>query len=269
MLVCVLLTTPGLLFYSERALPSLRRWFVDSSAALQQPVAFLLQGLSSEIIRCRAAFHSSAEWQELFQQAKQTTRLQIALEEQLLENQRLRVLLGAKQAMPQHKAVWARVIGRRAAPLASRIRIDRGRLHGVHEGDPVLDHSGAVGQVIAIADSCSDVLLISSPSSAVDVVVQKTRARGLARGVGNSKYVRATDFDQLHVVRKGDVVVTSGTGTRFPHGTPLGFVSRVERATDGVYTHVTITPASNLACLENVLILTEKNASPFRTPLAD
>lgn len=267
-LVFVLFAAPGLLLYSERALPGLRNQLVNASAALQEPFVSLLRGVSDRVTRYRAALHSSKEWQLLLQQAKQTTTLQIALEEQLLENARLRTLLDTKQAIHRNKTVWARVISRKAAPLASRIRINRGRAHGIDAGNPVLDHAGAVGQVIATADWCSDILLISSPSSAVDIVVQRTRARGLARGVGNSNHIRATDFDQLHTVQKGDVVVTSGIGTHFPRGTPFGFVSRVERATDGVYTHVNIKPTSDLACLDDVLILTQNNTFPFLTPIA-
>lgn len=268
-LICALLAAPGLLLYSERFLPSLRNRLVNASAALQQPFAYLLHGLGSKVGRYRAAFRSSQEWEQLREQAGQTTRLQIALEEQLLENERLRALLGAKHKMRRHKTVWARVIGRRAAPLASRIRINQGRTHGIAVGNPVLDDAGAVGQVIAVADWCSDVLLISSPSSAVDVVVQRTRARGLARGTGSSDHIRATDFDQLHTVQEGDVVVTSGIGANFPRGTPFGRVSRVERAADGVYTRVNIKPTSDLACVEDVLILTQANTSPFLAPIAD
>lgn len=268
-LICALLAAPGLLLYSERSLPSLRNRLVNASAMLQQPLAFLLHGLGNKAGRYRAAFRSSQEWEQLREQVGQTTRLQIALEEQLLENERLRTLLGAKRAMRRHKTVWARVIGRRATPLVSRIRINRGRAHGIDAGNPVLDDTGAVGQVIAAADWCSDVLLISSPSSIVDVVVQQTRAQGLARGTGSSQHIRATDFDQLHTVQEGDVIVTSGIGTNFPRGTPFGLVSRVERAADGVYMHVNIKPTSDLAGLEDVLILTQANTSPFLAPISD
>ena len=266
-MIALLFVTPFLLLRVERSWPHFRAavsgWLMDLSTAVQQPVAAWFRNRRYQWERWRITLRGAHEWQQLQQQAQHSTSLQIALTEQLLENQRLRRLLAARHLVQAtDNAVLAQVISRKSAPVSNLLRIDRGHQHGLQVGDCVINADGVVGQVVLVAKTCSDVLLISAPSSVVDVIVQSTRARGMASGMGSSVSYRllVEDFDRLHSVAAEDVVVTSGLdthlGTRCPKGLPVGTVKTVTPMTDGVYVQALLEPLADLARLEEVLVLT-------------
>lgn len=237
---------------------------MDASAKLQQPIAKWFRNRRLQWERWRITLHSAHEWKQMQQQAQHAASLQIALTEQVLENQRLRLLLDARQKTESSHAVWAQVIGRKSAPVSNLLRINRGHQHGLHVGDCVVSPHGIVGQIVIVAKTCSHVLLISAPGSTVDVMVQSTRARGMARGMGGTKQygLHVEDFDRLDTVHAGDTVVTSGVTSDFAPGFPKGLaVGTVQTTTptkDGVYLQAQLVPAVDLARLEEVLVLTRK-----------
>jgi rod shape-determining protein MreC len=109
--------------------------------------------------------------------------------------------------------------------------------------------------------------------SGVDVVVQRTGARGFVRGVGDErKYSLSVEYVQrTDEVEVGDLLVTSGVGRRFPKGIPVGTVTQVVRRDFGIYQQVFATPAVDFSRLEEVLIVTggqPDEAPPSTAPAA-
>ncbi len=132
------------------------------------------------------------------------------------------------------------------------IEIDRGSADGVIEGLPVIDAAGLVGRVVRSAPHSARVLLITDASSAVAVLVQDQRIRGVCRGQGGAL---ALDFALLEdAIQVGDGVITSGLGGVFPKGLVVGYVRSVQREQFGLFQTVDVEPAVDFAHLEEVLV---------------
>jgi rod shape-determining protein MreC len=176
------------------------------------------------------------------------------------ENQRLRDLLALRERL-RGDTIAARVIGKEISPYfrVVRLRLDRGARDRVRAGMPVVSAQGLVGQVRRTFGRHADVRLTVDRESAVDVIVQRTGARGVLRGTGETdRYAARIQYlqrdDEIEV---GDEVYTSGLGRRFPAAILVGRVSRVERAEFGLYQEVEVRPTVDFSALEEVLVLTE------------
>jgi len=175
------------------------------------------------------------------------------LEEARLENERLRLLVGFVDTN-KLDAVGARVIGRPTNSWERIITIDRGSDDDVKVGMPVLAPQGLLGQTIAVTKHTAQVRLIADPRSGVASMIQATRAEGIVRGSLEGQV--ALDFvSRETTVNVGDVVVTSGLGGVYPKGLLIGEVMKVVNAPSSLYQEIEVSPAANLAGLEEVVVL--------------
>lgn len=189
------------------------------------------------------------------------------LQQDMRELPRLQRLLGLKEgAHPE--AVAARVIAKEVTPFFRAIRLsldltDRDR---VRAGMPVLAPAGLVGQIRRSSGEYSDVLLIADRSSAVDVVVERTGARGVLKGTGasNAYTCRIAYLSADDAVSPGDQVVTSGLDKRFPAGIAVGQVTEVGHREVGLHQQVEVRPAVDFGKLQEVLIVPGLNAQALR-----
>jgi rod shape-determining protein MreC len=178
-----------------------------------------------------------------------------ALEE---ENRRLHRLLDLKQSL-KTEVVSAQVIGKNTNEFfrVARVTLDRDA-RDVGANLPVLSQDGVVGTTLKTAGDTVDVRLVVDAGSSVDVVVQRTGARGFVRGTGDeSKYSCSVQYvERTDEVEVGDLLVTSGVGRRFPKGIPVATVTQVVRRDFGIYQQVTATPTVDFSRVEEVVILT-------------
>lgn len=158
-------------------------------------------------------------------------------------------------------SVYAAVIGTAGAPMTQLIRIDRGAKDGVEVGNPVIADEVGVGQVLSVSSDFSDILLITDASSAIDVRVVETNARGLLRGItsSNEYLLEIRNHEAGLRVREGDLVVTSGVNSQFPSGIPIGQVFRVETSRDGLNSTAKIKPFAKMDTLRRVAVLKESS----------
>lgn len=171
-----------------------------------------------------------------------------------LEKSRLEKLLALKEALGG-VAVAARVIGRSPVAWVHTVVLDKGERHGVVKGMAVLTPEGVVGQVVSTSAHTARVLLISDPNGGVDVLVQRSRVRGIASGTIDGacalKYVQRGDD-----VAVGDAVITSGLDGIFPKGQSLGTVVRVDTKDSRMFQDVEVSLSAELAKVEEVLVVT-------------
>ncbi|AKF04599.1 rod shape-determining protein MreC [Sandaracinus amylolyticus] len=191
------------------------------------------------------------------------------LASQGIENRRLRSLLQLRERLGG-EVLAAQVIGKDVSPFfrVTRIEIDRGERDHVRPGMPVVAAQGLVGQVRRTFGRYCDVLLVVDRTSAVDVTVQRTGARGMLRGTGESEryMARIQYLGREDAVRVGDLVHTSGLGQRFPASILVGRVTRIVRQEFGLWQEVEVTPAVDFSSLEEVLVLTEGSREQSLAP---
>lgn len=178
---------------------------------------------------------------------KRTTEL----EEALLENERLRGLLGFQRDAGRH-AVPAMVIGRDPNDWSSVIFIDKGAADGIRKDMVVLSGHGLVGRVREAGKGISKVMLITDADSRVGAIIQKSREQGLLTGTpeGVCKLIYLSlDSD----VEAGDKVLSSGMGGFYPKGILIGSVVATAKERGRLYKYAIVKPSSELLRLEEVL----------------
>ncbi|MFO7570862.1 MAG: rod shape-determining protein MreC [Smithellaceae bacterium] len=177
----------------------------------------------------------------------------ILYKEGYLEALRLRHYL-ALYDQPDYLMIAARVIGREQAALSKTLQINKGSIHGLRVGMPVVAPPGLVGRLTDVSWHSSRVLLLTDESSNVDVMFQRTRVQGILRGAGPRgcaiKYV-----SKMQDVKEGDMVVSSGMSDVFPKGLLIGVVSSVDRRDVGLFIKIRVTPFVDFSKLEEVLVV--------------
>ena len=151
------------------------------------------------------------------------------------------------------KVAVAEVVGYPSRLPFRTIRIARGKLDDIQVGFPVITDEGVVGRVIRTGLKFSDAQLIIDSDFNLDVLIQRTRVRGVLKGSadGACRLLLHRKAD----VRIGDSVVTSGIVGSFPKGLPVGRVMRISYETDNVTQIITVEPWFDYRRLEEVVIL--------------
>lgn len=189
------------------------------------------------------------------------------------EVMRLNALLEFKPPVPRS---WL------AAPILSRggtlglwqsIRVGKGSLHGVSQGDPVVVADGLVGRVTGVTPHSAEIMLISDPNSRVACEletgeVEGVAARGILYGGGTSptgdpeltllylvdplrlRYL-ARDFEPAPRTR----VITSGLGPAFPRGIVVGYLLESRLDANGLSREALIMPAVDICGMHEVFII--------------
>jgi rod shape-determining protein MreC len=225
-----------------------------------------------------------ADYVVLLEVREENLRLQervVALEE---ENLQYREALVASGHLQQIVAMRHRfempmlpsdVVGLDVMPWFRAVLVDRGVSHGVRAGNPVITAEGVVGLVTATSKNAAKTMLLLDRQSAIDGIVQRSRARGIARGRGTDQLafefvVRGGD------VRVGDVVITSGLGGVFPKGLRIGEIVEISDSAGQLLQTATLQPSVDFGRLEQVFVMLRRGltmdllygSQPVETPQA-
>ena len=170
-----------------------------------------------------------------------------------LANHRLRDLLNLQKTITK-RVVAAEVIGKDPSAWFKTVVIDKGKADGLTKGLPVVMPEGITGQVIEVSNHYSKVMLIIDRNSAVDALVQRSRARGVIKGESRDQ-CHLNYALRKHDVRVGDTVISSGLDGVYPKGLRIGLISDVVKRNSVIFQEVTITPFVDFEKLEEVLVV--------------
>lgn len=214
-------------------------WIFDSIHTLIQDYVFLIN-LKEENLRLQEEVHRLRHENN-------------ELRESALAVERLRRLLRFKGQVPA-PMISAEVVAYSPSAWFRTIVINKGQRDGVRKGMSAVTWEGVVGRIVRIAPHSSVVLLVLDRNSSVDVLVQRTRTRGIIEGEGGAlcylRYVSRTEDIQI-----GDHIITSGLGGIFPKGLSLGEVVVVEKQEYGLFQEVEVRPSVDFSRLEEVMVI--------------
>ena len=180
--------------------------------------------------------------------------------EMKLAMDRLKNLLQFRQENSQ-TVIGAEVIGQDPSSWFKSVTIDKGERDGVKKGMAVISAAGVIGQILKTAPHYATVLLITDYNSAIDSIVQRTRAKAIVEGNGENqcqlKYLLRSEE-----VAVGDAVVTSGLAGNFPKGLMVGEVKKVDKKGHGVFQYAELVPSVDLTKLEEVFVVMEPIPPP-------
>ena len=143
---------------------------------------------------------------------------------------------------------------------ATELTLNRGSASGVAAGMPVVTGSGLVGVVVEVGLNHCRVMTLLDTSVSVGAVTTRATENGLCEG----------DYARLHQghatlrnlpeeadVEVGDIVVTSGRGSVYPYGIPIGRVTEVTANAFVRTTEAAVEPFTDFSDLTQVMIVTK------------
>ena len=268
--ICVVLLALPFFFLRANLRDPSRATVVDKallqiSAPIQYVAAQLAVGVSGSVQEYVYLVDVQSDNERLRDENARLREQVFKLQASAAENRSLRRLLQLREQI-KGTLLSAQVITK-AAPTpyfrVTRLQLDRGDRDHVRAGMPVLTADGLVGQIRRTFGRYADVLLVADKDTAIDVVVQRSGARGILKGTGSEESY-ACGLEHLareDDVKPGDLVVTSGLGQRFPAAILVGQVAEVKKQPYGLYQEATVTPSVHFSRLEEVMIMTSGSRS--------
>ncbi|MBC7975446.1 MAG: rod shape-determining protein MreC [Myxococcales bacterium] len=270
----VLILLPALVLRASLSRPApsaLDQALLRITAPLEKAVSWVVEGIGGTWSRYVALVDIESENRELRADNERLRKDLAAMTRRAYDVAALEDLAVVKKRTPAD-TLGARVIG---APLTPqfrvvRLKLDRGERE-VASDMPVITSEGPVGRVDKVYGNYADVVLISDPSSRIDVVIrdpaqpagQVNGARGLLVGLGRAdSYACKIEWLERQGrqgppearVKVGDEVVTSGLGASFPAGLVVGKVSKII-GDDGMFQSVEVNPSVNVSRVRAVMVL--------------
>jgi len=173
-------------------------------------------------------------------------------------NNRLKRLLEFRGQLAA-TSITASVIANSASSWFKSCVLDKGTNDGVRKGMAVVTPLGVVGQVVAVTPGTAKVLLVTDANSGIDVLVQRTRARGIVSGSLENgtvlKYIKRSED-----IQEGDRLITAGTDGVFPKGMMVGTVIKVSKQHMGLFQSIEVLPAVQSGRIEEVLVVAAERA---------
>jgi rod shape-determining protein MreC len=174
-------------------------------------------------------------------------------------NRRLQQLLDFRAQLPG-SAITASIIANSASSWFQSCLLDKGSADGVRKDMAVVTPLGVVGKVVSVTRRTAKVLLLTDSNSGIDVMVQRTRSRGIVSGsldnVTVLKYMKRSED-----VQEGDRLITSGLDGVFPKGMLVGTVIKVRKQSLGLFQSVEVLPAVQSSRTEEVLVVGGDNGA--------
>ena len=187
----------------------------------------------------------------------------LLLDQFKVENQRLRLLLNSPLLYDEYKKI-AEVLTAETDVYRQQVVINQGSRDGVFVGQPVIDEKGVVGQVTSVGANSSRVLLITDVTHSIPLQVLRNDVRLIASGTGRGDELQLDNVPHSVDIVKGDLLVTSGLGGRFPEGYPVAIVDSVSTDKQNYFAVITAKPLASLERLRYLLLLWPTNEELHR-----
>lgn len=158
------------------------------------------------------------------------------------ENARLKGLLGLAEDDALQVVTTTHFIGSSASSARRFGYIGAGAAQGVRPGMPVRSARGLVGRVLEVGSGTARVLLLTDSQSVVPVRLARNDVAAFAEGRGDGLIqIRLINLG-INPIRKGDLLVTSGTGGYFAPGMAVAIATEITG--DGAVARMVSDPAA-------------------------
>ena len=218
------------------------------------PFVLLLREFLSPSVRAAGGLRNMLTPDPQYTTAPMTEVSQARLRALEEENRRLRALLGLRDGLPAG-ALTAEVIARERDPWQGNLTIDKGAKDGVAADMVAITPEGVVGRVVEQPGAHTAVIMpLTDTASHIGALLERAKIPGMLHGDrdGLCKLDHLPGTADLQV---GDLVVTSGLGSVFPRGLPLGRITAMHRDPAISARTATVQPAVDLSRVEMVVLI--------------
>lgn len=249
---------------------------------LRQATSLILYPVQQAMLVPRTLMQEAGVWiedqgdlsrraQTLEKSAALATLQSQQLQGALAENTQLRGLM-ALRTRSEISTLAADVLYETREPVTRKVVIDRGSVHNVAAGMPVIDASGLMGQVVRVFPLVSEVNLIIDKDQAIPVLVARTGLRAVAYGGVPGGLLEIRFMAANADIKVGDELYSSGIDGVYPPNLAVATVTSVERATAQGFARIVCTPVAGVTRNTHVAIITSKPvmpAAPVAEPVDD
>lgn len=199
------------------------------------------------------------ENEELKKRLEKVAQLESDVADLEKENKELKSTLKIQKSIRDYKPINASVISRNPSNWNNQVEIDKGSTDGIKPDMAVSTPSGLIGKVTTTGAKSSTVELLSSSDvkNRVSASVQgKEQAYGIINGYDDdSKLLKLTQLPYDMTFKKGQKVVTSGLGGKFPAGIYIGTIQKVETDKMGLSQTAWLKTGADFYDLNHVIVL--------------
>ena len=234
------------------------KYVMEIVGPLQRVITGAGTALDQVWYRYFALVNAARQNQSLKEQISHMRQQLADMEELRLANNRLRDLLKIKKKL-EFPQVAAQVVAVDPSGHFRTAVINKGTISGVDRLMPVVQPQGVVGRIIWASPNYAKALLLTDANSGLDVLVQRTRVRGVVEGAGQDR-LRLKYLLRLDDVAPGDAIITSGAAGVFPKGILVGAVRTVQQKNKGGFLQVEVDPAVDFNRLEEVMVLLSRRS---------
>jgi rod shape-determining protein MreC len=201
------------------------------------------------------------ENQRLHQRAMELSLRNFWLNEERLENRRLRELLDFRSEL-KYRVVPVDLVAAEPNRRSFSVLINKGSEEGISRNMPVVNMHGLVGKTVDVSSHTSVVQLIIDPSFRASALDQRSRVYGIIRP-GSGFMLSLENVPLTEDVAVEDDVISSGLGGIFPSGIKIGTVTAVESQKTlskedfsfGIFWRISVKPSVDLSSLEEVFVM--------------
>ncbi len=232
---------------------------------VQKQVYTVSNTVSSTFTALKDMKNLQDEYNLLTEKLKDYEYLQRSNAEIRKENERLKEQLEFSNTI-QYKNITAQIIGRNIDSLFSGMTLNKGIVHGIKKGMPVIaiqsGNVGVVGKVITVGRYTCVIMPLYDIQCNISSRLQNLRDLGITSGNGSDtvplslKYIKKRNFENLHF---GDVVVTSGENGNYIRDIPIGTITKITPIDYNSSLEIELEPIIDFSRLETVLIVDINN----------
>lgn len=245
----------------------------DNLGMLRAGLASAVHPLQAQLARPFQYFSEASEFfvihgellranRRLEQDARQVASTTQATRDLEAENARLRALL-ALPPRPGVRPLSAEIVRTLPDPFERRVVIDKGTLHGIVAGRPVVDDQGLVGQVTRVFPASSEVTLLVSREQSAPVMNLRNGLRLMVSGIGSDALLEVRYLDTQADLKPGDILETSGIDGVYPSGIPVARVLRLEPARHTPFARAICAPVAGTGHYRHILVLQAVENAPL------
>jgi rod shape-determining protein MreC len=167
------------------------------------------------------------------------------------ENQELKEIIGFRFNYPK-QIIPAEIERRTSEEINLSFQIGKGSSDGVERNAAVISFEGIVGKVLKSGKNTAVVQTLKNYNSAVSVKDTKNKVEGVLKW---NKRFFVEGIPQYSDLMKGDTLVTSGKGSIFPKGLPVGVVTGVKKRINEYSLEIEVEPCVNLDRIDVVFVI--------------
>lgn len=233
-------------------------------------ISSAINGLTRGLSQVTAAAAASADTQSIDELKAENQKLKsenAQLREQLAdyydikaENSKLWNYYDLKKKNPSYSIMPASVIKRDTNDDFYSFTLDIGSASNVAVNDAVITENGLVGWVSSVDLSTCKVKTILSPDTKAGALDKLSNDSGIISGsasVCDDNLTQLTKIASDNKIKKGDMIVTSGTGGVYPKNLIIGKVKEIKFNSYDTTVYALVEPYENIKNITSAAVITD------------